>query len=51
MPIIIKDCHIEDCGTGIKAEGDVDLNISDMTFVNNGRDIDLEVDSQNNIKN
>lgn len=49
MPTIIKDCHIENCRTGIKAEGHVDLNISGMTFVNNGRDIDLEVDSESNI--
>lgn len=43
MPIIIKDCHFENNGTGIKTPTSADIQMSGTTFVDNGKAIDIYV--------
>lgn len=49
MPINISDCHIENCGVGVKVDGEGDINIINTTFIDNVKDIDLNVSSKSNI--
>lgn len=49
MPIKISDCHIENCGVGIKANGEVNIDINNTTFIDNVKDIDLNVSFKSNI--
>jgi len=43
MPIIIKDCHFENNGTGIKAPTSADIQMSGTKFVDNGKALDIYV--------
>lgn len=49
MSLKLTNVHIENCGTGVKADGKVDIEMDDMTFVNNGKDVDLYVEHGSNI--
>lgn len=53
MATTMKNVTIIDCGTGIKAVGNIDLDIDNLHCENNGRDLVLEVtqDSKINIDN
>lgn len=43
MSIIIKDCHFENNGTGIKAPTSADIQMSGTKFIDNGKAIDIYV--------
>ena len=43
MAIIMKDCHFENNGTGIKAPTSADIQMSGTTFVRNGKALDIYV--------
>jgi predicted ATP-dependent endonuclease of OLD family len=43
MGITIKDCKITNCGTGVKADGKVILDVNGLELHNNGKDIDLRI--------
>lgn len=49
MPIEIKNCKIAECGTGIKADGKLDLKITNAEFRNNEKDIDIHSTTDSNI--
>lgn len=40
MTITIKDCHIENCGTGISTDGNIQLDISRTRIINCKKAID-----------
>jgi hypothetical protein len=50
MGIKIKNCNIENAGTGIKAEGKVNINIEGLTLINNYKDFDLSITDDSLIK-
>ncbi|MER2174923.1 MAG: right-handed parallel beta-helix repeat-containing protein [Carnobacterium sp.] len=48
--IIISNCHFEDNGTAIESYNSTqDFNISNSTFINNNKDINLYFDENSNI--
>ncbi|CUP06049.1 Uncharacterised protein [Clostridium baratii] len=49
MGVKMKNVKIKNCGTGIKAEGDVDIEMDEMYFEGNGADIRLNVTRDSNI--
>lgn len=44
MGIKMTNVHIENCGTGIKANGKINMEMNGMSFKNNGKDLDLYVE-------
>lgn len=50
MGIDMENVHIKNGGTGVKAEGKVDISMKNMIFENNEKDIDLEVTKDSKIK-
>lgn len=49
MTLNIKDSHFENCGTGIAAFGNVDINMESTSFKNNDKDLILSVESESQI--
>lgn len=43
MAIIIKNCHFENNGTGIRAPTSADIQMSGTKFVDNGKAVDIYV--------
>lgn len=49
MGIKMTNVHIENCGTGIKANGKINMEMNGMSFKNNGKDLDLYVEEGSEI--